>query len=1045
MQNIWGNVDDYWTSEEDESVVADETKPCSDSITEELVAKTVDLVLADKPPRTDPLAKIDDRPEWLIKFEEERLQLEETGNIGRSSLLADVNEDREKQPAIQAPEREGHQFVRKRWVIEDNRDVSNFDEILPLETRAMTHPFEYDDFQKRAILHVANNEHIFVCAHTSAGKTVVAEYGIAMAASYQLRAIYTCPIKALSNQKFREFSGLFPSVGIITGDLSVNTAAQCLIMTTEILRSLLYRNDPLLAQLGLVIYDEVHYVNDAERGVVWEETIIMLPHHVNMILLSATVPNYLQFANWIGLTKQKEVFTVSTKTRPTPLKHFIWALERPFLLMDDRGHFNTNVYNLIYNSSRSNNSTNRGAKGSARGGASKSLTAKTKTEKQNIGNFIHYLRTHEGLPVVCFCFSRKKCEALANSVSEKLVDMGKAEKSKCHIFVETCIKTLAIEDRDLPQIKFVSSLIEKGVGIHHGALLPIVKEIVELLFSRGLIQVLFATETFAMGINMPARSVLFTAITKHDGRGPRPLFPSEYTQIAGRAGRRGLDTSGNVYIFTQDLNLPDIRELSSMMLHRATPLHSKFRLTFHMLLQLFSRQEGLKPLQMIAKSFKESSRAQQIPRLKKSLTQKTALLDSLPELVSVFDSAILSEYIQLVIEARNHGFSYHSNLFRSKLTSKVFTRGRIILLHTLPFTYSSCFGLIIDTPKMQQATNDPLFTILVLLGHGADINASINPQFYKNYISSEDQVVLPSILHLSTLFNVETLEDQIKADIAGDYCAAHSFAIMVDVPLNLLGTIMNESIVSPPDFSEFRDDSNKGTKVIWWTRMAKILDDYLKTNNGEVTPFTLPKSAAGFDLETTLDANEVKKYAKRILEHPVHRDPNKEEIIRQTLYRNALVNEIEEIKFHLSEASLDLIPDMEAKIEFLKRRKFINPNGSIALKGRAACEVISSDEITLIEAMFENVFKDKSPVVLASVLSAFVSPETSEEEEVRFDEEVEEVKNDVSCLSVIYICCLAIAHPSQHISGTQRTWCKAGHGSLEPTVQFHIRSCETES
>lgn len=172
---------------------------------------------------------------------------------------------------------------------------------------------------------------------------MVAEYAIALAAKNNMRAIYTSPIKALSNQKFREFSKLFPSVGIITGDVSVNTQAQCLIMTTEILRSLLYRGDALLSQVAVVIYDEVHYVNDPDRGVVWEETIILLNQSVSMVMLSATVPNYLQFAEWIGTTKQREVFAVSTTYRPTPLRHYLWANERAYLLLDARNQFNTGV------------------------------------------------------------------------------------------------------------------------------------------------------------------------------------------------------------------------------------------------------------------------------------------------------------------------------------------------------------------------------------------------------------------------------------------------------------------------------------------------------------------------------------------------------------------------------------------------------------------------------------------------------------------------------------------------------------------------------
>ncbi|KAL2156821.1 hypothetical protein VTH06DRAFT_4370, partial [Thermothelomyces fergusii] len=217
-------------------------------------------------------------------------------------------------------------------MVDVNREMPNFRELVPDMAREW--PFELDTFQKEAIYHLENGDSVFVAAHTSAGKTVVAEYAIALAAKHMTKAIYTSPIKALSNQKFRDFRQTFDEVGILTGDVQINPEASCLIMTTEILRSMLYRGADLIRDVEFVIFDEVHYVNDFERGVVWEEVIIMLPEHVSLILLSATVPNTYEFASWVGRTKQKDIYVISTPKRPVPLEHYLWGNKNIYKIVD---------------------------------------------------------------------------------------------------------------------------------------------------------------------------------------------------------------------------------------------------------------------------------------------------------------------------------------------------------------------------------------------------------------------------------------------------------------------------------------------------------------------------------------------------------------------------------------------------------------------------------------------------------------------------------------------------------------------------------------
>jgi superfamily II DNA/RNA helicase len=381
---------------------------------------------------------------------------------------------------------------RNMWATTERLDVSTFHQQLP--QMAIKYPFELDIFQKEAILHLEKSESVFVAAHTSAGKTVVAEYAIALAAKHLTRAIYTSPIKTLSNQKYREFRKSFgeENVGIITGDVSINPEASCLIMTTEILRSMLYKGADLIRECEWVIFDEVHYVNDPSRGVVWEEVIIMLPSHVNFVLLSATVPNTVEFADWVGRTKAKNIWVISTEKRPVPLQHFLWAKNKLFPIMDG--------------------STGRWMSEGFKNAKLEGLTIK-KQEQQRKGIFkkpsikqakntwivlINYLQKQELLPVVIFAFSKKVCEDTAYGMYNMDLTTS-SEKSEIQSLVTQALNRLSLADRRLPQVLRVKDLVKRGIGLHHAGMLPLLKEMVEIVFSRGLVKVLFATETFAMG------------------------------------------------------------------------------------------------------------------------------------------------------------------------------------------------------------------------------------------------------------------------------------------------------------------------------------------------------------------------------------------------------------------------------------------------------------------------------------------------------------------------------------------------------------------
>ncbi|CAD7934665.1 unnamed protein product, partial [Amoebophrya sp. A120] len=552
--------------------------------------------------------------------------------------------------------------------------------------KKIQYPFELDDFQKRAIYRVELNQNVFVAAHTSAGKTVVAEYAIANALFDRKIAIYTSPIKALSNQKFREFKEKFPGrkIGIVTGDVSLNPDADVLIVTTEILRSVLYKHAELrAAAIGTVIFDEIHYLNDYERGVVWEEVIILLPKQIPLVFLSATVSNVEQFGDWVGRLKKKKLYYVSTNFRPTPLEHKLFHKGESYDLLlplnnsNNAGDTTPTPVNAQQNQQQvmENSMANKKGAGKKQGQAAKAKAApgakakkdststgtsaetskkpaegdnkdddsiigytvekvnqsdftkpaaklgieknvkssssgaggtstssntnnqkntknpyqKQENESQQLQILLTKLKQEDKLPATVFVFSRKKCVQvqvqLANSNLEIMANAAAAGAGHLHTTTTTPAAVHIFDE--MPHIQLMQSLALRGIGFHHSGLLPITKEITEILFSQGLLKVLFATETFAMGVNMPARSVIFTQIEKHDGQEFRYLKPSEYTQMAGRAGRRGLDDRGHVYVLAAN-DLPDKRELSLMMLSKVNPLKSQFRVTYKMLLSCMS-------------------------------------------------------------------------------------------------------------------------------------------------------------------------------------------------------------------------------------------------------------------------------------------------------------------------------------------------------------------------------------------------------------------------------------------------------------------------
>ena len=429
----------------------------------------------------------------------------------------------------------------------------------------ITFPYELDTFQLNAINSIEKGNNVLVTAHTSAGKSTVAEYGIAKAISLGKKVIYTSPIKTLSNQKFNDFKKTYESVGILTGDIKQNPDSDVLVMTTEILRNMLFKNSETINDLFCIVFDEVHYINDMDRGHVWEETIIMIPQNIQIIMLSATIENSETVCKWISL-KGKNIDIVGTKFRPVPLSHNIYVDGELTKVMGNNKKFLTDVYEdkKSYYSK---------------------FFKKYISYDPYVNKFIEELENKSLLPCIFFSYSRVKCEKFAKMVNRNLITHE--ERREIEVIFNKYIKGIFNDYERLEQTQTITKLLQKGIGFHHSGLVHPLKEIQEILFSKGLIKILFATETFAVGVNMPAKCVVFTELTKFDGyvNNFRYLNTSEYLQMAGRAGRRGKDTEGTVIYFPLK-EVPNIQEIRSTYTGNSISVKSKLKLNTKFLLKV---------------------------------------------------------------------------------------------------------------------------------------------------------------------------------------------------------------------------------------------------------------------------------------------------------------------------------------------------------------------------------------------------------------------------------------------------------------------------
>ena len=449
------------------------------------------------------------------------------------------------------------------------------------------YPFSMDPFQVQGCHALESGKSVLVAAPTGAGKTIVGEFAAFLAITSGKKCFYTTPIKALSNQKFQDLVAMFgeEKVGLLTGDTSINSEAQIVIMTTEVLRNMIYSSSQTLTDLRYVVMDEVHYLADRFRGAVWEEILIHLPESIQVAALSATVSNAEEFGDWLQSVRG-EMKVIVSEIRPVPLYQHVLFGNRLLDLFSSSTKVNPEILRLEKESFRPVRSKYGSSNGKRNWHERSQLTPTVKSLGR--AEVIEKLDREGLLPAITFIFSRAQCDsAVKQCVAAGLKLTTAEERSEIRQVITEKTKNLPEDDLVILGFHEWVDSLERGIASHHAGLLPAFKECVEELFQRGLIKAVFATETLALGINMPARTVVLEKLTKWNGESHVSITPGEYTQLTGRAGRRGIDIEGNaVILWNKDVDSASAAGLAST---RTYPLKSSFKPTYNMTINLISQ------------------------------------------------------------------------------------------------------------------------------------------------------------------------------------------------------------------------------------------------------------------------------------------------------------------------------------------------------------------------------------------------------------------------------------------------------------------------
>ncbi|KUM65345.1 hypothetical protein ACN42_g1711 [Penicillium freii] len=831
--------------------------------------------------------------------------------------------------------------VRHQVAIPPNYPYVPISQHKPPANPAKTWPFTLDPFQQVAVSSIQREESVLVSAHTSAGKTVVAEYAIAQSLKQNQRVIYTSPIKALSNQKYREFAAEFGDVGLMTGDVTINPTATCLVMTTEILRSMLYRGSEIMREVQWVVFDEIHYMRDVNRGVVWEETIILLPDKVRYVFLSATIPNAMQFAEWIVKMHNQPCHVVYTNYRPTPLQNYFFPAggEGIHLVVDEKGVFREENFQKAMSAiadKKGDDPADALAKRKGKG-KDKQINKGGNKGPSDIFKIVRMIMLKNYNPVIVFSFSKRECEAGALQMS-KLTFNDDSEKNMVSKVFESAIEMLSPEDRQLPQIQNILPLLQQGIGVHHSGLLPILKETIEILFQEGLIKVLFATETFSIGLNMPAKTVVFTSVRKFDGTSQRWVTPSEFIQMSGRAGRRGLDDRGIVIMMVGEEMDPAVAK--EIVRGEQDRLNSAFHLGYNMILNLM-RVEGISPEYMLERCFKQFQNTGSVSGLEKELES----LEEKRANMIISDEGTIREYYDLRKQLDAFAEDVQHVITHPNYSLTFIHPGRLIHVKYKDADFG--WGVVINQKKRKQASNDTekvtahqshIVDVLMRTAEGSSIGTK----------SFQD---LPPGVHPAKEGEPSRCE-------------------VIPIVLSCITEISHIRIMLPKDITSAgsRNDVMKSVGEVKrrFPDGVPLLDPI---ENMQIKDESFKKLL-----------RKIEVLESRLLSNPLHNSPRLTELYEQYAEKVDLTAKTKAIKKQITEAmSILQLDELKCRKRVLRRFGFINEAEVVQLKARVACEISTGDELMLSELLFNGFFNNLTAEQIASVMSCFVFEEKVKE------------------------------------------------------------------
>ena len=746
----------------------------------------------------------------------------------------------------------------------------------------------------------------------------------------------------------------------MTGDVTLNADASCIVMTTEILRNMLYKGSELTKEVAWVIFDEVHYMRDRARGVVWEETMILLSNKIKYVFLSATIPNAREFAMWICSLKNQPCNVVYTEYRPVPLRHYVYASgsSEIYLAVDEKGNFSEENFNKALTSfsgdvSESTSST-----------AQSSSSSSSSSRERDVLQLLELINDHDLTPAIVFIFSKSECKELAVALS-KVDFTSNEEKQLIERIYLNAMMTLSQDDQQVKQIQEMLPLLKKGVGMHHSGMLPIVRECVELIFQEGLLKVLFATETFAMGVNMPAKTVVFSDVEKFDGVKRRTVSGGEFIQMSGRAGRRGLDERGITILLLKKRMLPDT--VRSVLTGASDALNSSFALSYGQILNL-SRIEGVTSEFILKRSFRQFQAERMIPLLKKEIQSKYEKYCTYGEEFERDDC--IQRYLKVKADIKEVKEWNRKIITMPKYVRKYLQVGRVVILRKWGI------GVVVNVNTEQVEKVVYSYNNETQMYNKKKVTCS-------NGSDSGDSNIIDLCIVDMLVYTTKVNKGSNNSNSSGIMLSPGDLK-RKNGCMNVIPFLTSSILaVSPIQISLPKDLTTPTSLFIVEKTLFDITNKFSLHNIPTLDPIKdmcITDKQLRLNLSTLSSLNaqltSISDELRKTYNINVNNTTNSNNGVIQAYHDKAtLTNEMKHLLTELNALQRLVLQEELTNMKRVLRRLDMVKSDVVTLKGQVACCISSGDELILTEMIFNGTFNELDERQLCAVLSCFLSTE----------------------------------------------------------------------